>query len=455
MRFLKMIPITLVLIGCSSGFNSVSSSASRDDAETFPGITPLPAPVPAPTPAPTPTPAPVSTPTPSPVTSAPSILDQLIPATSKAQYYALRSAVNGQFVSLQANGTLQATGYHPTANALFLITRLSGDAFTLKSKNGLAVALDNDASLSASQLFGAATVFVAYDAGAGVISIRASTINKYVTAANAGASPLVANQDSVGTAEQFKLMPVIDMNQVLTAFADRHSGQAKQRSYRDQHSGVDWFHNALIVDHRSVPTAQFGRPGIWNQMAVTQIGDSDHPAYTISDWYYLNDDFVGFHGTFPDDPNSWLIWSPLVNVADHYVTPDMDGWYFAGAYDAASGIQAIPGPGDCEFSDIAHSAGQGCFKNVIHFSTMNTQGSIGTRWVITSGADSSQNGDMPLETWTYDLGPSAGIYDPEFGAIGYQQQRPFHDSNSWTVERYGTVIDYTSRPTCYDHYFCF
>lgn len=388
----------------------------------------------------------------------PSVLDTILLPGSKTQYYALRSQSTGQFVTLANDTSLIATGgMHPSSAVLFKVTRVGGDGIALTAPNGKLVSASNSGagSLMANQSqIGSAETFHATDMGTGYISLT-SDLNKQIVTTNNGSAPLIANRSTAAAWEALALMPVIDMQQVLTAFADRHPNQAKQRSFRDQHSGVDWVHNAIVYERRTVPTANFGQPGIWNQLTVAQVGDADHAPYTINDWYYMDDNFVGFHGTLPDDPSQWTIWSPQIHVAARFVTPDMDGWFFDGSYDNASGITPTPTAGWCPFPDVAHAGNQGCFKNVIHFTLIDTQGAIGSRWVITSGGDPSQTGDMPLETWTYDLGPSAGVYDPEFSAIGYQQRRMFQDYNSWTTERYGTVIDYTTAPTCRDHFFCY
>jgi len=56
--------------------------------------------------------------------------------------------------------------------------------------------------------------------GTGVVSLQSRTNNAYVTAENAGASPLIANRGAVGPWERFDMVPLSDGNIALLALTN-------------------------------------------------------------------------------------------------------------------------------------------------------------------------------------------------------------------------------------------
>src|SRR4051812_38727656 len=89
----------------------------------------------------------------------------------------------------------------------------------------------------------------------------------------------------------FSVMPVIDMAQVVTAFADRHPGMCKKRTYHTDNSGLGWVHTAEVHERRPDHS-----PGM-NQVVVSFLSDGDGAIkYEITDWYMLDGDRVGIAG---------------------------------------------------------------------------------------------------------------------------------------------------------------
>lgn len=63
------------------------------------------------------------------------------------------------------------------------------------------------------------------------------------------AAPLIANRLNPSTWETFRVMPVIDMAQVLSAFADRHPNEGKLKTFR-VNQGTSYFDNQSLAERR-------------------------------------------------------------------------------------------------------------------------------------------------------------------------------------------------------------
>ena len=90
------------------------------------------------------------------------------------------------------------------------MTDLGGGNVSLRAKaNNLLVAADNAGAaplLAKNQAVGSWETFQLIRNGDGSVSFRAAVNNKLVCADNGGANPLIANRDAIGPWEQFDLI---------------------------------------------------------------------------------------------------------------------------------------------------------------------------------------------------------------------------------------------------------
>ena len=365
------------------------------------------------------------------------LLDRVMPQNSKATQYAFRSISNGQFLKVSSDGQLSASGTTLTTQHLFEVRRLGGIVFALISVgNGQFVSAENAgngplaANRNALSLW---ETFRAIDNGDNLITIRAEVNGKNVTAEDQGRGPLIANRDNIGAWEQFRMMPVIDMAQVISAFADRHPNQRKLRTYNSVVGSGGYFSNQAVFDRRV--------PGK-NEVIVTS---QSYDGVLIHDWYWLANDRVGIHGTFPIYENaSWLIWDQMILSSYRYMTPDMTGVKLnTGTYSSYTGANV-----NSPMLSDDHSPTQN-HNIVAGIMAMSTGGSIGSRWYIGIKTDPGMPGI--LEEWRYDLGPTPGVYDPEFGAIGYIQTNRPNDNGSG-AEYYGTLDAYDGHSSFFNYW---
>ncbi|MFV0675534.1 fascin domain-containing protein [Variovorax sp. tm] len=352
------------------------------------------------------------------------VIDQyILPPGTKATYFAIRSLANQQFVAARADGTLQAQDLYPSPSSLFSLQRVDESHIAIFSASaGKWVTAENAGGSPLTANRTAVSVwerFEVVDLGGGNIALRADANRSYVTAESGGTAPLIANRLNPSTWETFKIMPVIDMAQVLSSFADLHPNEGKLKTFR-ANQGTSYFNNQSIAERRLA-----GK----NEIITTQ---TSFDGVRIYDWIWLATDQVGGHGTFPICPGcAASIWSPMIPLSRRYVTPDMVG----------AKIQGTVSVQNADGSTLNFSpAGQLTTGNEIHeFGVQEMNGNMGARWFIKISTDVATFPGHIKEYYTYDLGPAVNVYAPEFGQIMYEQTNKPGNGGDATIEKYGEV----------------
>jgi hypothetical protein len=136
---------------------------------------------------------------------------------------AMRSPWPGQSVTV-VDGT-GATVVAAQSNATFTIPAQTGRSYlvelTSSPTTSLPFAAVTGTAATAARHLGSASIGLDRPTGQGsVISLRAHANNQYVTADNAGASPLIANRTAIGPWEQFDLLDAGGGNIALRAHAN-------------------------------------------------------------------------------------------------------------------------------------------------------------------------------------------------------------------------------------------
>jgi hypothetical protein len=373
------------------------------------------------------------------------ILERICPSGTAATKYALRSLANGKFVRVGAKDRLVATAAEIDSSALFDLVRI-GEKFGLRSlSNDCFVSCINPKTEAAPILAASRPAawgmdaWEMFEAREGTwpserygLAIAATSNGKLVCAENAAAEFLRARSEGAYGWEHFRLMPVIDMAQVLTAFADRHPGQAKACTKHSDNSGLGWVHDGLIYETRPL-----GSLSSRNQIAITHMSDNwmaqqDH-SYVITDWYYLDNNRVGIAGTYEKKIEGHLFENYttfgayvgkfaqpdgkiMLKMADRYMTPDMVGLQITSDWRDWTGPKADQGG----TPTICHNVVESIAERVVD--------AAGTkRWMMCVASDaafpnaSGHSAGFPYELCYYDLGPAEGVYDPELGFVGYKQ----------------------------------
>jgi hypothetical protein len=121
---------------------------------------------------------------------------------------ALKAAVNGEFVCgfsspLTANCTTQQESFQvvDAGNGNIALRSLENNDYVTAENAGANPLIADQPALGAWQ------TFTEVDAENGHIGLLATANGKYVSAANAGASPLIASSTSVGSSESFTVVP--------------------------------------------------------------------------------------------------------------------------------------------------------------------------------------------------------------------------------------------------------
>ena len=210
------------------------------------------------------------------------VIDQYIfPQGSKATYFAIRSLANQQFVAARPDGILQAQDAHPTISSIFALQRIDASRIALYSYGASKwVTAENAGSsplVANRPAVDAWEKFEVVDLGGGNIALRADANRAYVTAESGGAAPLIANRLNPSTWETFRIMPVIDMAQVLSAFADRHPNEGKLKTFR-VNQGISYFDNQSLAERRLA-----GR----NEIITTQRLSMAYGFMTGSGWLQI------------------------------------------------------------------------------------------------------------------------------------------------------------------------
>lgn len=359
------------------------------------------------------------------ITAKSQVVDQYIfPQGTKATYFAIRSLSNQKFVAVRADGVLQAQDTYPARASIFSIQRVDASRIALYSHGvGKWVTAENAGSaplVANRDAVAGWEKFEVVDLGGGNIALHADANGAYVTADSGGAAPLIANRLNPSAWETFRIMPVIDMAQVLSAFADRHSNEGKLKTFRIN-QGVSYFDNQSLAERRLA-----GK----NEIITTQ---TSFDGVRIYDWIWLAEDKVGGHGTFPIcSACTASIWSPMIPLSRRFLTPDMTGTKIQGTVDVQTANGAL-----LNFSP----SGPLTTGNEVHeFGIQYMNGNIGTRWYVKVATDVATFPGHIKEYYTYDLGPAANVYDPEFGQIMYEQTNKPGNGGDATIEKYGEIV---------------
>lgn len=225
----------------------------------------------------------------------------------------------------------------------------------------------------------------------------------------------------------------LNMAQVVTAFADRHPGMCKERTSHVDTSGLGWMKTGKLFESRPMNTP-------WNnEMAVTFMSEdwrnppaSGAPAFCITDRLYLSSSRIGIAGDY--DIKLLSSGPPTLSfrafggrggnlgASPNNVLALLPAWLSSAGVGTTIVSQWLDWMGQDGMQQGANSV---C-HNIIDFIGERETG-VGCRWIISTSSDmnfpneNGHNNGLPYEYWYYDLGPSEGVYDPEFGLIGYKQ----------------------------------
>jgi len=374
------------------------------------------------------------------------VVDRIFPKDTTVNRFSIRSLANGKYVGIDANNQLVATDVVLSQKYFYEITKLGGDKIAIRNlSNGKYVTAENGgaSSLVANRESpGSWETFTVIDLGGYNVAFLASANSNYVTAEVGGSSPLIANRNSVSTWETFRLLPVIDMAEVLTAFPKKYQNYVKNISY-SQNTGCAFFHNKKVYE-RWV-SGKVGREIVNISVSADNV--------RILDWIWLAADKVGNHGTFPlcqesasSSPSTCSvgIWDPMIPLARRYLTPDM-------GVDSGTVPETIEGA-FLEYAGISTSNSLTCQNNcntkshgneVHRFSYEPMNGNIGARWYVKIATNTNKFTGVK-EYFTWDLGPSINTYRPEFGWIIYEQTQKngcpdYPAGGGYTIEKYGNL----------------
>lgn len=220
-----------------------------------------------------------------------------------------------------------------------------------------------------------------------------------------------------------QLFSSIDMATVLTAFATKHPTKVKKRSHRivTGSAQFSWIHNEFVLER--YPLHVFNK---WNEVIVTQHGDSVRPG-VIHDWWWLQTSSVGIRGTYQKADQVFLTFDPMIEIASRIITPSSLDKVTTSFVNVKSGLGQVLTETN---KPVPHS---------LSLEVIDTKGSIGKRWCLVIHIRDS-NPQMPDEYWYFDLGPSEGVFNPEYGAIAYRHKNVLGDSGTGTWEFYGNPI---------------
>jgi hypothetical protein len=216
---------------------------------------------------------------------------------------------------------------------------------------------------------------------------------------------------------------VIDMGEVVAAFPDKHPHQAKERTEFVNTAGVSSFIDKYRLERRSggdvigIYYSEGGSGGwIYDQLSITA-------------------DRVGYTGTFPIFASSTVgRWDPMIPLSDRFITPGDTGKQFVGDWDTYTS----PSSSD-SFTFIGRSHG---INSISSFGVKDFGGNIGKRWYVTFVGNLADLASTQ-EYNTFDLGPTEGVYDPEYSQLAYEQRhRPWvSDPNSYAYEYFGQLVE--------------
>jgi hypothetical protein len=148
-----------------------------------------------------------------------------IPAKAGASYLVLRTSSPSNALPFAAVGGTPATAARHLGSASIGLDKQTStsSAISLRSHaNGRYVTAGASPLIADQTSIGTAQQFDEVDAGNGAIALRAHANNQFVTAENAGAASLIANRTSVGPWEQFRLVTNGDGSVSLKALVNNN-----------------------------------------------------------------------------------------------------------------------------------------------------------------------------------------------------------------------------------------
>jgi len=348
------------------------------------------------------------------------------------------------------------------------VDRLGGEKIALKllSNNKFVVAEDGGASPLIANRDAASTweTFTVVDLGGYNVALKSDANSKYVSAVTLGSGVvLIANKSTIGTAETFRLLPVIDMAEVVTAFAKHHPGNSKYKTFA-QNTGCAQYNNKKVYERwvdGKIPSELVNISVSWDDVRIL-------------DWIWLAEDRIGGHGTFPlcQQSNSpspvapcpVYLWSPMIPLARRYITPDMgidpvtEKEIVEGSFTTSLGKSDSPALscGTCAQSTLGNEAHRFGYEPV---GGNLGVGTIGPRWFVKIATDLTKVPTDTKEYFTWDLGPRVNVYKPEFGWIMYEQtNKPAcqgSPAGGSTIEKYGDLVDEITPPGGFFNYFSY
>jgi hypothetical protein len=316
-------------------------------------------------------------------------IERAQPHGSKNTYVAFRIMYNGQYVSVNADKSLQVADGDLSKAGLFQLIRISSNTFALKSAltgNYVYATPTSGVMMANGSNLDSYAKFEAVDKVGFQLNWKNIGNQNFVSLDENLSGKLIANRNSANSWELFKLMPVFDMAQVISAFADQHSHEAKQRTERSN-TGIAYYDNQMVLDRRIQ-----GK----NELVITQVS---WDGVKIYDWLWISEEKIGLHGTFPIFPGAKVhITDPMVPFFTRYLTPDSVGQKVNGKFNFLSGLPDSP---KFTFKDT------GNLPNYVSYIGMRElRGNIGKRWVITTASDLTNQPRTICESNSYAPGPS-------------------------------------------------
>jgi hypothetical protein len=395
-------------------------------------------------------------------------VSRIFPNDSPSNRFALRAGLNANYVKVSASSGLAAGNKILSTDYFYQVDRLGGEKIALKSlgNNKFVTAEDGGASPLIANRDAASTweTFTVVDLGGYNIALKSDANSKYVTAVSFGGGLiLIATKTSVGSAETFRLLPVIDMAEVVSAFPKRYAGYSKYKTFR-QNTGCSQYDNKKVYERwvdGKMPSEIVNISVSWDDARIL-------------DWLWLAADRIGGHGTFPmcqestyfnpAQPCPVALWNEMIPLAHRYITPDM-------GIDAGTEKEIIEGSfttSTGKSNSSALSCGT-CAKstmgNEVHrfgYEPMGGNlgvGTIGPRWYVKIATDLTRVPTYTKEYFTWDLGPNVNVYKPEFGWIMYEQtNKPAcqgYSSGGSTIEKYGDLVNENTPSGGFFNYFSY
>ncbi len=234
-------------------------------------------------------------------------------------------------------------------------------------------------------------------------------------------------------------MMILEMWEVVAAFAKNHPGEAKKRTVKlGDANGRSWINNELMLERYTLN-------GQNNTIVNVQTFDNANSSF-IYTWWGTNGPQVGLLGTFERVPTrtAFMTYAPLIVVSGRTFDPQATALEVFETAPYAKGFMKQHPSGWELDGEVAGLRSRVTFS----LGVLDTKGSLGERLVlILRGRELPLPGEaidpaQPIE-WTYfDLGvPGAAKPEPTYGIIGYGHE--FIDLPQFTnFEIYGDLVPY-------------